>query len=69
MSCQIRKMNRIAAASCNERAPETKCAKEVQGNFQKMLAEREKQDKMWNNPVSMEKVTETTGLISKNTVG
>lgn len=69
MSCQIRKMKLMAAASCNERAPETKCAKEVQGNFQKMLAEREKQDKMWDNSVLIPKVIETSDLISKNKVG
>ena len=62
-------MKLMAAASCNERAPETKCAKEVQGNFQKMLAEREKQDKMWEQPVSNTKVTENSDQISKNKVG
>jgi hypothetical protein len=58
----------MAAASCNERAPETHCAKEVQGNFQKMLAEREKQDKMWEQPVSNTKVTENSDQASKNKV-
>lgn len=40
----------MAAASCEQRAPETMCAKEVSSNFQKMMAERERQDKMWSVP-------------------
>ncbi len=59
-------MKMMAAASCEPRAPETQCAKEVQGNFQKMLAEREKQDKMWEQPL---KSTENTGKTSMNQNG
>lgn len=47
MSCQIRKMKMMAAASCEERSPQTHCAKEVSNNYQKMMAERARQDSMW----------------------
>jgi hypothetical protein len=59
-------MKMMVAASCEQRPPQTQCAKEVQGNFQKMLAEREKQDKMWEQPL---KPTENTDKISANKVG
>jgi hypothetical protein len=69
MSCQLRKMKMMAAASCEQRAPQTQCAKEVQGNFQKMLAEREKQDKMWEQPLTKSTPTENTSKISTNQNG
>lgn len=50
MSCQIRKMKMMAAASCEPRAPETACGKEVASNLQKMMAERSRQDSMWSAP-------------------
>ena len=47
MSCQVRKMKMMAAASCSERAPETLCGKEVANKLAHMQAERERQDQMW----------------------
>lgn len=48
MSCQIRKMKMMAAASCDTRTPETKCGKEVATRLAQMQAERTRQDQLWN---------------------
>jgi acid phosphatase class B len=47
MSCQVRKMKMMAAASCNERPAETQCAKEVASKLAQLQAERARQDEMW----------------------
>ena len=54
MSCQLRKMKMMAAASCDARAPETQCGKEVAANLAKMQAERARQDQMWTEPIKSE---------------
>ena len=51
MSCQVRKMKMMAAASCDARAPETQCGKEVATALAKMQAERARQDQMWTEPI------------------
>jgi hypothetical protein len=62
----------MAAASCNERAPETQCAKEVASKLAQLQAERAKQDNMWEK--GQEQPTSqsipqygTNDLLSKNT--
>ena len=47
MSCQLRKMKMMAAASCEARPADTQGAKEVAARLQQMQAERAKQDQMW----------------------
>lgn len=54
MSCQLRKMKMMAAASCDTRAPETQCGKEVATALAKMQAERARQDQMWTEPIKSE---------------
>ena len=58
----------MAAASCEQRAPETMCGKEVASNLQKMMAERERQDKMWSvPPVASEKSVKPMNVIPSKT--
>ena len=57
-------MKMMAAASCNERPPETQCAKEVANKLSQLQAERERQDKLWNPPTTSEPVK--TDLLSKS---
>ena len=47
-------MKMMAAASCDARAPETQCGKEVTAKLAQMQAERTRQDQMWNPPVKSE---------------
>ena len=61
-------MKMMAAASCEQRAPETMCAKEVASNLQKMLAERERQDKMWLAPVATEHPVKPMDVKASNTL-
>jgi hypothetical protein len=43
-----------------ERAPDTVAAKEVKSNFEKMMAERAKQDAAWLAPPTTTKESQTT---------
>ena len=52
MSCQVRKMKMMAAASCNERSAESLCAKEVASKLAQLQAERARQDQLWTQPIS-----------------
>jgi hypothetical protein len=54
MSCQLRKMKMMAAASCDARAPETQCGKEVAARLAQIQAERIRQDQMWTEPIKSE---------------
>lgn len=65
MSCQVRKMKMMAAASCNQRSPETQCAKEVAAKLQQIQAERAKQDQMWQQE-PIKSISETSDLSYKN---
>lgn len=47
-------MKMMAAASCDGRAPETQCGKEVAAKLAQMQAERAKQDQMWTEPIKCE---------------
>lgn len=62
MSCQLRKMKMMAAASCENKSPETACGKEVASKLAQMQAERAKQDQMWTTPVKSEYQVSTSSL-------
>ena len=68
MSCQIRKMKMMAAASCNERPSDTQCAKEVASKLAQLQAERARQDQMWTAaPKSESAAANTSGVQSQYT--
>jgi hypothetical protein len=63
MSCQIRKMKMMAAASCNERPTDSQCAKEVSSKLAQLQAERARQDQMWTAAPKSESATANTSAV------
>jgi hypothetical protein len=50
MSCYIRKTRMMAGSQCDART-DPNASKELQGNMARMMAERDRQDAMWSQPV------------------
>jgi hypothetical protein len=56
MSCYIRKTRIMAGSQCDART-DPNVSKELQGNMARMMAERDRQDAMWSQPVEEKPVT------------
>ena len=65
MSCQLRKMKMMAAASCDARAPDTQSAKEVAAKLAQMQAERARQDQMWNPPQTKSELSSDNTIVAR----